>query len=232
LRTLLIECATDTAIIAVRNGDIFARRISPDRGSHSVRLFQLIEEALAECGITIHDITLIVAGIGPGSFTGIRIAVASARMIAQVLGIPIVGLDTQMIYAASAGGKPDDSVLVAFDAKKDRVFAALYAIGADSTPVEIVSPGDYYPDELTRHFPNTGRTIMAGNGTERYEEIFCASAKKPLLIRSFVPDALHAITIAEKMAGENPARYADPASVIPHYARKSDAEMASVKKNS
>jgi tRNA threonylcarbamoyladenosine biosynthesis protein TsaB len=231
LRTLLIECATNTAIISVRNGDVFAQRTSPDKGSHSVKLFQLVDEALAECGITIRDITLIVAGIGPGSFTGIRIAVASARMIAQVLDVPIIGLDTQMIYAAGAGGAPDDSVLVAFDAKKDRIFAALYSIKTDSTPAEIVNPGDYYPEELTGHFPNTGRTIMIGDGAERYEEIFSAHANDPLLIRSFVPDTLRAITIAEKMVAENPARYTDPASVIPHYARKSDAEIASTRKN-
>ncbi len=89
-------------------------------------LFDNIDAALAGAGISATDLQLIGVGIGPGSFTGIRIAVSTARMLAQVLSIPLAGLSSPLIYAASMEALPGEYLMTAFDAKKGRVFGALY----------------------------------------------------------------------------------------------------------
>ncbi|HEY1405959.1 MAG TPA: tRNA (adenosine(37)-N6)-threonylcarbamoyltransferase complex dimerization subunit type 1 TsaB [Spirochaetota bacterium] len=225
MRTLLIECATDTAFIAVHASGRFAERLAHGKASHSVRLFALIDEALAECGITINDIELIAVGVGPGSFTGIRIAVSTGRMLAQVLSVPLIGIPSTEIFASSLAQHPFDSILIAFDAKKGRVFGALYAVDENRSLHETLAPGDYYPAEVVSHFGKENHILMAGDGAEKYADIFSAQLVPPTLFPSFSPDGKSAVLCAIKKYTENPDAFRDVEKVLPHYARKSDAEV-------
>jgi tRNA threonylcarbamoyladenosine biosynthesis protein TsaB len=226
LNTLLIECATDTALIAVSGNGKVSAKYSFEKSSHSTRLFYLIDEALKECGLAIKDINLIGVGIGPGSFTGIRIAVSSARMLSQILRAPLVGVSSLTLYAASLEIHVGDCALVAFDAKKNRVFGALYR-KTESFFEELLPPGDYLPEELADHFPENIRITAVGNGAERYKDVFCAGGS-PADIK---PDALRGIEAVEYLYGSDPGKFADFNKVVPCYARKSDAEVLHDLKN-
>lgn len=225
LRTLLIECVTDTAFIAAHSADRYAHRHAQGKATHSTKLFSLIEESLAECGITVRDVELICAGIGPGSFTGIRIGLATARMLAQVLSVPLVGLKSTEIYAASLAKNPGDQILAAFDAKKGRVFGGLYRVGEGNVLEEIVTPGDYYPEEFASHIDNTVRTVIAGDGAERYREVFSKGNQYIEIIEGFMPDGKSAIDLALRAYATDPGSFTDIEKVLPFYARKSDAEV-------
>ena len=169
LNILMIDTSTDNAIVAVRAGSRFSQRVSHSRAAHSGIIFSHIDETLAETGITIHDIELIGTGIGPGSFTGLRIAVSTTRMIAQLLRVPLVGLHSQYLYASALAAFPDASVrqgdflLPAFDAKKSRVFAGLYRY--NETGLEtVLQAGDYYPSEIANVIPEGDKVIACGSG--------------------------------------------------------------------
>ena len=158
MNILVIDTSTGLEFLTVSaNGKIF--QFCEDAGqSHSVTMFQNISDLLAQASIGIRDIGLLGVGTGPGSFTGIRIAVSTARMFSQILGIPIVGIKSQEIFAASAVSYPDKTVLVAFDAKKLRVFAGVYRV-EKSTISEIIEPGDYTMTEVLSLIKNPGEMI-------------------------------------------------------------------------
>ena len=102
--------------------------------SHSVTLLDTINRCLDTLGLAPGDLNCLGVGVGPGSFTGIRIAVTTARMLAQVLGIPLVGIQTHLLYAVSVRGGRGDNIMIAFDAKKGRVFGALYRKSGRTRP--------------------------------------------------------------------------------------------------
>ena len=92
LNILVIDTSTDIELISLSVNDTIYQFCDNAGMSHSVTMFQNLSSILSQASIGINDIDLIGTGIGPGSFTGIRIAVSAARMFAQILKVPLVGL--------------------------------------------------------------------------------------------------------------------------------------------
>ncbi|MBO0661354.1 tRNA (adenosine(37)-N6)-threonylcarbamoyltransferase complex dimerization subunit type 1 TsaB [Jiella sp. MQZ9-1] len=99
---------------------------------HAERLTGVIDSVLAEAGVAYGDLARIVVTTGPGSFTGVRVGVAAARGLALALAVPAIGVSTLDALAACALGgskaqNPAAPVLAVLDARRDEVYAALYA---------------------------------------------------------------------------------------------------------
>ena len=95
---------------------------------HAERLIGVIETALADAGKAYADLDRIGVAVGPGSFTGVRVGVATARGLALALGIPAVGVDTLEALAAEArAGLPDRAVLAAIDGRRGDLYCAVHA---------------------------------------------------------------------------------------------------------
>ncbi len=229
MNILVIDTSTEIELLALSvNGKIF--QYCENEGiSHSVTMFQNLSSLLTRASIEINDIDLIGAGIGPGSFTGIRIAVTTARMFSQILKIPLVGLKSQEIYALSAALSEDRTVLAAFDAKKAKVFAGVYSV-KDSVTHEITEPGDYSIDELIDSLKNIDELTCVGDGCVKYIDVIEKSAQKKGIRctypENFFPDGKAAVDLTLRRYRESPDSYINFNNTIPFYSRKSDAEIA------
>jgi tRNA threonylcarbamoyl adenosine modification protein YeaZ len=95
---------------------------------HAERLIGVIESALGRAGLAYADLDRIGVSIGPGSFTGVRVGVATARGLALALGIPAVGVNTLEALAAEAHADfPDRPILAAIDGRRGDLYCAVYA---------------------------------------------------------------------------------------------------------
>jgi tRNA threonylcarbamoyladenosine biosynthesis protein TsaB len=226
LNILTIDTATDVELVSILSPKGVSNKTRAVASSHSKTLFANIDAALKELNLTISDISLIGVGIGPGSFTGIRIAVATTRMLAQLIDIPLVGIKTHLLYAASVETKAHDRILIAFDAKKDRLFGALYKKGVDPLlPDEIIPPGDYKIDFLTRGIERERKTYLIGNGVEKYHNEFSKKIPNHSIISNFLPSGEIACQLTKEIYLRRPDKFNDYNQIVPYYARKSDAEI-------
>lgn len=133
MKILAIDTANNRCSAAVLVGSdeaVFARSEELNRG-HAERLMGMIEEVLAEAGLSLDAMDRIAVTCGPGSFTGLRVGMSVARGLGLALDVPVVGVST---LAAIAEGMRDGqrAVAVALSARNEEVYAQKFA--ADGTP--------------------------------------------------------------------------------------------------
>ena len=169
MRILALDTSTMIACVALLEDNITVCEITTKvNKGHSSGLIHIIEHALSIPSWKLNSIGLIVVGRGPGSFTGIRIGIATAKGIAMAVGVPIAGVCTldALAYAASPSHTP---IVPVMDAKKGEVFCALY-----SQKGEPLSP--YYnikPDAITKICRDDA--LFIGDGLEKYGDILARS---------------------------------------------------------
>ena len=137
--------------------------------THSSRLMPTIDRLFQETSRSIREVRGIAVGLGPGSFTGLRIAVATVKGLAFSLGVPVTGIPTLDALAQniSFASSPVCPVL---DARKKEVYAALFRGDGEGQPQRT---GDYWvlsPEDLCSRI--TERTILVGSGAAVYAGIF------------------------------------------------------------
>jgi len=164
---LAVDTSTTVAVALARGAEVLAVATVADRMAHVEQLTPLVHRCLAEAGLRPRDLGLVVAGLGPGPFTGLRVGIVTARVLASALGIGWRGvcsldvLAAQLLAEHHPGREAPDEFVVATDARRREVYWARYdGTGARldgprvSAPGEVprlptVGPGaDLYPDSL------------------------------------------------------------------------------------
>ena len=102
MNILAIDTSTAVLSIALRTDNSYEERLVNGPFSHSEDLLPEIERLLSRVGMDISEITLVIVAKGPGSFTGLRIAMASAKGLASALSIPLVSIPTLDVIAMAA----------------------------------------------------------------------------------------------------------------------------------
>ncbi|ADG87341.1 tRNA (adenosine(37)-N6)-threonylcarbamoyltransferase complex dimerization subunit type 1 TsaB [Thermobispora bispora] len=123
---LAFDTATPAVTAALHDGrGVVAESTTIDARRHGELLAPAIEEVLRKAGVTFRDVTVVVAGAGPGPYTGLRVGLVTATALAMALGVPALGVCTldALAYAADLPGP----FLVATDARRKEVFWARYA---------------------------------------------------------------------------------------------------------
>jgi len=121
-----IETATLVAGVAlINNGKVISEHFINNRKTHSQTLMPMIKEVLTEGGVSPQELGGIAVSVGPGSFTGLRIGIATAKGLAQALNLPIVGVKTLDALANNLVGV-QGLVCPILDAKKSQVYTAIY----------------------------------------------------------------------------------------------------------
>jgi tRNA threonylcarbamoyl adenosine modification protein YeaZ len=150
---LALDTASDVASVALlglggaaeAGWRVLATRAETVRASHMRRLLLMIEEASEEVGAAPADLGAVVVGTGPGTFTGVRMGVATARAIALSLSVPVIGVSSLGALAAAAaeedpGAAEGVSVLAPIvDARRGEVFTAAYV--RDAVQAQVLGLG-------------------------------------------------------------------------------------------
>ena len=135
---LAIEMSSaENDVALLRDGKILARRMWHARAFHHTRLFDLLREVLAETGVQPEQIDLFAVGRGPGSFSGMRIALTAAQAFAMPSGKPVVAVSSGAALArvvAAAGGT--EKIAVIGDARRDTIWLGVFdgKTGAPALP--------------------------------------------------------------------------------------------------
>lgn len=128
---------------ALMQGDKVLATLSGEMArGQAERLMPLLEETLAAGGITWRDLDALGVGIGPGNFTGIRIAVSAARGLALGLGIPAIGVS---MFQAVALDQTSDPVAVTLPAPRDRAYMQILIAGEPVGDPRLIDPSDDVP---------------------------------------------------------------------------------------
>jgi tRNA threonylcarbamoyladenosine biosynthesis protein TsaB len=124
LQRLVIDTATKAIYLGLFQGEqLISYRYQPGQNDHSVTLMPLLSELLLECEITLHEIDEVFIGIGPGSYTGVRIGVSVGKMIGYLNAIPAYSFSSLLLLATSVA---DEHVVALVDARRGNAFMGYY----------------------------------------------------------------------------------------------------------
>ncbi len=149
--------------------------------THSSRLMPTIDRLLRETSLPAQKIQGIAVGLGPGSFTGLRIAVSTVKGLAFALRVPVVGAPTLDALANNIR-YASTQVCPVLDARKKEVYAALFRGDGEGQLKKISEDWVLSPEDLCSRISET--TVLVGNGTEVYGEIFKKRLGLPGPLRS------------------------------------------------
>jgi tRNA threonylcarbamoyladenosine biosynthesis protein TsaB len=209
----------ETTVAIAAGADVLAERdAGPDeagRPSHASQLLPAVEAVVAEAG-GWERVRRIAVGVGPGTFTGLRIGIATARALAQACAVPVSGVSSLAALAAGAGA--ETARLAALDAKRGEVFAALFGLdGRELWPAWVGAP-----EELAARVAELPAPPLAvGDGSVRFRnELEAAGALVPA-----GDDPVHRLRARHvcRLGAEAPAQRPD--EIEPNYLRRPDAEL-------
>jgi tRNA threonylcarbamoyladenosine biosynthesis protein TsaB len=211
------------------NGNLLATA-TPARRAHGEAIVEAISELLRHCDLTVTKLAAIALGIGPGSFTGLRIALSYAKGVALATGCALVGvpsLDALALCALELPDLPPQAIICPIlDARKSEVYAALYQRtqnGLEKICGEFLAP----PQALARHLEGGEVVVFFGDGAAAYGEVLQSVAGSDRVILAGtsgtpLPAAMLSALGAMRMA----CGQADAAgSLQPLYVRPSEAEL-------
>ncbi len=206
MTVLGIDSATPCAAVALwRDGELLASFRMKAGGTHSVCLLPMVEQILTYSGVCIADVDLFACGVGPGSFTGVRIGVSTVKGLAAPLDRPCVAVSSLESAAASHCFAPGIVVPV-FNARRGNVYCAIFD-SKDAMPVRLSEDMILSVDELCDRLLcfNTAVRFVGDNARECADAARCCG----ISANSVPENAL--LTDSAQMCAIAAKRYADGA---------------------
>jgi tRNA threonylcarbamoyladenosine biosynthesis protein TsaB len=243
MRILAFDTATAATTVALSGvgNVVYTARHDPrpgERPGHATRLLPLTAMVMERAGVGWDGLDRIAVGIGPGTFTGLRIGIATARALARARSIPLVGVSTLQSLALGgpgaavtlSGQDPGgttaglDVVLAVLDARRGEVFAASWRMDeVEGFETALLLPRAFAPEMLAELVTPLGPTTLAiGDGALAFRQVLERSG-------AFIPDddsQLHRVTATNHCRLADGLQASVPDEVRPDYLRAPDAEMA------
>ena len=231
MRILAFDTATRATTVALLDDDSGTEielRDDPapgERPRHTSQLMALVVAVLDRAGCDWSEIDLLAVGTGPGTFTGLRIGVATARALAQARGLPLVGVSTLESLAAGAAGAARDGghdvTLAVLDARRREVFAAAWS-STSPGGAPLLAPVAIAPALLADSAAELGQSRLAiGDGAIEFRTVL----ERPGTLIPADDSGLHRVSAVVhcRLAAQRPPSGTD--AVLPEYLRRPDAEL-------
>lgn len=229
MRVLGIESATFAQSVALIEDDrVVAEASYRAEGGHGGRLMPTLDEVLRRAGISSGDLDAVAVSVGPGSFTGLRVGLATAKGLALGAGVTLVGVSTLEVLAEGYGVQ-GGSICTLLDAYRGEVFTAMFRRSGghlERLTADMVVAPEAVP------VSGEGETHMIGSGAACYRERLKAVFGERA---SFSPEGLQAVPLAAVVARLGARRLAgamgatpeqsESAEVVPVYLRRAEAEV-------
>ena len=223
-RILLIETATDVCSVAVSEGnEILSSGHITEARSQASQLAPLIQDTVSRAGMQISGLAAVAVSSGPGSYTGLRVGVSTAKGICFGAGIPLIGIETLTAIACgtlktgAAQEDPDGTVIIPMiDARRMEVYTALYDSSAQrisETEAVVLTP-DTFSGTLEKYH----RVIFTGDGAAKYENMLPEQYKDRCIFLPSRPEAADMAAAAFRALKEK--KFEDTAYFDPFYLKE------------
>lgn len=232
MRFLVLDTASAQMVLALGELDKARDELTP-HGLRNVdaprqanqKLLLETQVLLDGAGWRISDLDAVFVGRGPGSFTGVRIGVATAKGIACGLGVPLYGestLDAVAWRAWMAGYRGRLGVVA--DAMRKEVYPVRYGL-EDAGIVRLEADTVAKPAEVAKKWAEVeGHLLLTGDGLKKFADLFDDASFELLPEELWMPDAQGVLRACEQGLRDGSAGSGDAASLVPVYTRMSDAE--------
>lgn len=237
--TLALDTATPHGRFAVaEDGKLLAYQPHNVAGSYADALLPVIDTVLEAAGRRMDQVGLVAVTMGPGSFTGVRIGVATAKALAWALGAELAAVSTLAAMAADLlATQPDrDLAVPALDARRGEIFTGVYRRGENWVD-EVVAPSCLAPDtwwaQLKEAVSNVEAPAYGGDGVAMLvgqpdglrPELTCRGEPARRSWESAHPATARALAVALGNEAVRRRVIVSPFELVPHYLRGSDAEL-------
>ena len=193
-RILLIETSTSVLSVALAvDGTVACERVCEEPRKQASLTAPLVKEVLDEAGLSARELDAVCVSSGPGSYTGLRVGVSTAKGVAFGAGIPLLSVGTLDILVSGVSGEGAPQFIVPMiDARRMEVYTAVYSSeGERLTPVEAKVIG---PDAF-REYLEQGKVLFVGDGALKCREVIQSPAAR---FQEAHPLARHMAAAAQK----------------------------------
>lgn len=217
---LCLETATPSCSVAlVHNGEVLACEEDPKGQNHSEKITLFIDSVMKKAGVSYSQLDAVAVSMGPGSYTGLRIGVSTAKGICYAVSKPLIAVETleAMAYGGSAVISSERSerrnllLIPAIDARRMEVYAAIFDENVNKikdTEAVIIDENSFADLKKDHHL------YLFGDGADKCAEIF-ANDDKITVIKDFYCSAKYMNTIAQQKF--NNSEFVDVAYFEPFY---------------
>lgn len=198
---LCLETATATCSVALNDGlKTLALRECQGQNAHSEKITNFIKEVMDEVGVTYGQLDAVAVSQGPGSYTGLRIGVSTAKGVCYAAGLPLMAIDTlhAMAYGMREklgdGLQPDDLLVPMIDARRMEVYCSVFDAGLNVVRgTEAVVVDEHSFDDLL----GTHRVWLFGDGAPKLQPLFQGNGNIRI-VGGMAPSAASMATLADQ----------------------------------
>ncbi len=228
MRVLALETATAVCAAAlIADGEVIAEETVTRRFVHAEKLMVMIGEVLRRSGCDRQNLDAIAVSIGPGSFTGLRVGLATGKGLTYALGVPLIAVPTlealSLHIALRGRAATGVFILPVIDARRDEAYAQLFHAGPGAVSA-VWEARDIRVTDIVGMTGDLQPILVGGDGAQKFHQVLAASVAKEADRFRFLEDHLSQCSagtvglVGERMLLRGDS--ADPATAEPKYIKE------------